>query len=359
MQRLLLVVSRLLVGGLLLVVCAGQVQAQTERWSAQRANDWYKQQGWLVGCNFVPSTAVNQLEMWQTDTFDPTTIDRELGMAEGLGMNLVRVFLHNLLWESDSTGFKNRIDQFLTIADKHHVKVMFVLFDSCWNDDPKLGKQPDPLPGVHNSGWVRAPGTKRLFDSRTWGGLEAYVTGVVGAYANDTRVLVWDVFNEPSNSGYMDAVLLLLKQSFAWTRAAKPSQPITAGWWQSHPLSNEFMFGNSDIITFHSYLSPRSLQVQIEQLQRDYGRPVICTEYLSRGQNSTFEGCLPIFKKYNVGAINWGLVKGKTNTIYSWYKKLPSGEEPPVWFHDIFRPDGTPYNKEEVTFFRSMTGKSQ
>ncbi|GAB3643387.1 cellulase family glycosylhydrolase [Spirosoma arcticum] len=344
--------SRLMIGWLLLISFAGQ--AQTGRWSAERANTWYAKQGWLVGCNFVPSTAVNELEMWQAETFDPATINRELALAEGLGMNIVRVFLHNLVWEADSVGFKQRIDQFLTIADRHHIKVMFVLFDSCWNDDPKLGKQPDPKPGVHNSGWARAPGTERLFDSRTWGGLEAYVKGVVSTYANDPRVLVWDVFNEPSNSGYMDAVVPLLRKSFEWARAANPGQPLTAGWWHSHPLSNEVMFANSDIITFHSYLSPTSLKAQIEQLQRDYSRPVLCTEYLSRGQSSTFEGCLPVFKQYTVGAINWGLVKGKTNTIYSWYKKIPSGEEPPVWFHDIFRPDGTAYSPAEVSFIKGI-----
>ncbi len=342
--------------GWLLVSLTGR--AQTGRWSAEQANAWYVKQGWLVGCNFVPSTAVNELEMWQAATFDPGTIDHELALAEGLGMNIVRVFLHNLLWENDKAGFKQRIDQFLTLADTHHIKVMFVLFDSCWNDDPKLGKQPDPKPGVHNSGWVRAPGTKRMFDARTWGGLETYVKEVVGTYATDTRVLIWDVFNEPSNSGYMDAVVPLLKKSFEWARAASPSQPLTAGWWHSHPLSNEVMFAHSDIITFHSYLSPTSLSAQIKQLQRDYGRPVLCTEYLSRGQNSTFEGCLPVFKQANVGALNWGLVKGKTNTIYSWYTKIPSGEEPPVWFHDIFRPDGTAYNPAEVSFIQRITGKS-
>jgi hypothetical protein len=345
-----------LLGWWLLLSLAGQ--AQTGRWTPEQANAWYAKQPWLVGCNFIPSTAINQLEMWQADTFDPTTIDRELGLAEGLGMNVVRVFLHDLLWENDKAGFKQRIGQFLQIADRHHIRVMFVLFDSCWNDDPKLGKQPDPKPGVHNSGWVRSPGTKRLFDSRTWAGLEAYVKGVVGAYANDPRVLVWDVFNEPSNSGYLDAVVPLLKKSFEWARAANPSQPITAGWWQSHPLSNEVMFANSDVITFHSYLSPGSLKAQIEQLQRDYGRPVICTEYMARNQASTFEGCLPVFKQYHVGAINWGLVKGKTNTIYSWYRKIPTGEEPTVWFHDIYRPDGTAYSQAEVTFIRAITGKA-
>ncbi len=329
--------------------------AAAQRWSAQQANDWYKTQPFLVGANFIPSTAINQLEMWQAETFDPATIDRELGYAEGIGMNVMRVFLHNLVWEQDAEGYKKRIEQFLQIADKHHIKIMFVLFDSCWNDDPKLGKQSDPVTGKHNSGWVRGPGTKRLFDSRTWAGLESYTKGVLTAFSTDKRVLVWDLFNEPTNNGYNDAVMPLLTKTFEWAQAARPGQPVTVGLWHDHPLSNELMVNQSDIITFHNYSEAPQLETQIVDLQKRYGRPVICTEYMARTRNSTFETCLPIFKKYRVGAINWGLVKGKTNTIYAWDAPMPSGEEPKVWFHDIFRPDGSVFNPKETAVIRQLT----
>ncbi len=140
---------------LALGLCAS-LQAEP-RWPKERALAWSSQQPWLVGCNFIPSTAINQLEMWQADTFDAPTIDRELGFAESVGMNVVRVFLHNLAWEQDAAGFKERMGRFLALAEQHHIKAMFVLFDSCWNDHPKSGKQPAPKPGVHNSGWLRAP----------------------------------------------------------------------------------------------------------------------------------------------------------------------------------------------------------
>lgn len=348
--------TRCLLVALLLGLTASTTFAQ--RWTARQANDWYKTQPFLVGANFIPSTAINQLEMWQADSFDPATIDRELGYAEGIGMNVMRVFLHNLVWENDAPGYRQRIDQFLTLADKHHIKIMFVLFDSCWNDDPKLGTQQAPVTGKHNSGWVRGPGTKRLFDSRTWAGLEQYTTGVLTAFKNDTRILAWDLYNEPSNSGYNDAVLPLLTKVFAWAQAVRPSQPITAGWWNDHELSNKLMFDNSDIITFHNYAEAPKLEAQILDLQKRFGRPLICTEYMARTRNSTFETCLPVLKKYKVGAINWGLVKGKTNTIYAWDTPMPSGEEPKVWFHDIFRPDGSAYNTAETTLIRQLaTGK--
>lgn len=327
------------------------------RWSSQQAQMWFRQQPWLTGANFTPSTAINQLEMWQAESFDSVSIDRELGYAEGLGMNVMRVFLHNLLWESDSTGFKQRIDQFLRIADRHHIKIMFVLFDSCWSDQFDLGKQPSPKPGIHNSGWVRAPGTKRLKDSLSWAGLESYTKGVISAYAHDPRVLIWDLYNEPTNSGYGDAVLPLLTKTFQWARAARPSQPITVGQWDGHRRVNAFIFANSDIITFHSYEEAGKLEATIQNLQA-MNRPLICTEYMARTRNSTFATCLPILKKYGVGAINWGLVKGKTNTIYAWDTPIPSGKEPKVWFHDILRPDGSAYNRREIAVIRQLTSAS-
>src|SRR6202000_123696 len=121
-----------------------------------------------------PRSAINPLEMWQADTFDPKTIDQELGWAQGLGLNPGRVFLHNLLWQQDSQGFLNRIDQFLTIADKHHIRVVFVLLDSCWDPNPRLGKQHEPRPHVHNSGWVQAPGREVLADASRWDELKSY-----------------------------------------------------------------------------------------------------------------------------------------------------------------------------------------
>ncbi|GAB3643288.1 cellulase family glycosylhydrolase [Spirosoma arcticum] len=338
---------------LLLLTGSALLPATAQRWTAQQANDWYKTQPFLVGANFIPSNAINQLEMWQADSFDPATIDRELGYAEGIGMNIMRVFLHNLVWEQDAEGYKKRIDQFLQIADKHHIKIMFVLFDSCWNDDPKLGKQPEPVTGKHNSGWVRGPGTKRLFDARTWAGLEQYTKGVLTAFGQDKRVLVWDLFNEPSNSGYNDAVMPLLTQTFVWAQAVRPSQPITVGWWTDHPLSSDLSYSQSDIITFHNYAEAPKLEAQIIDLQK-MGRPLICTEYMARTRNSTFQTCLPVFKKYKVGAINWGLVKGKTNTIYAWDTPMPNGDEPKAWFHDIFRPDGSVFDPQETTLIKQL-----
>ena len=350
-------------------------EAGRDIWTKEQANDWYAKQGWLVGCDFVPSTAINQLEMWQAATFDTATINRELGWAASLGMNTVRVYLHDLLYQQDAEGFLQRMDAFLQIASRHHIKPLFVLFDSVWDPFPKLGTQREPKPGVHNSGWVQNPGKEALLDSTQYPRLETYVKAVVGKFASDDRVLGWDVWNEPENMNNeyyrkmeplnkADIVLVLLKEAFEWARSANPQQPLTAGLWSGDWSAPEklkpietLMVEESDVISFHNYDSAVSFEKNIVELQR-YGRPILCTEYMARGNNSTFEGSLPIAKKYNVAAYNWGLVDGKSQTIYPWdsWKKAYKGE-PEVWFHDIFRKDGTPYRKAETDLIKKLTGK--
>jgi hypothetical protein len=331
-----------------------------EVWTKEQANEWYKQWGWLRGCDFIPSTAVNQLEMWQADTFDPATIDRELGWAESIGMNCMRVYLHHLAWETDKSGFKKRINDYLDIASKYGISTIFVFFDDCWNPGYMAGKQPEPEPGVHNSGWVRDPGDL-YYKGDTIAVLpllEAYVKDILTTFKNDKRIVLWDLYNEPGGSNPHgmngEKSLPLLKKIFGWGRAANPSQPLSAGIWTANfPNLNKFQLENSDVITYHTY-EPLESHKQVIDTLKTYGRPMICTEYMARTNNSTFQDIMPLLKTENVGAINWGLVSGKTNTIFAWDTPLPDVSEPPVWFHDIFRKDGTPYSQEEVDFIKSL-----
>ncbi len=356
-------------------LAAGESGPRPERWTEKQASDWYAREPWLVGSNYTPAYAINQLEMWQADTFDPKRIDLELGWAESIGMNTMRVFLHDLLWQQDAAGFRKRIDTFLQIAAKHHIKPLFVLFDSVWDPNPQLGKQHEPRPGVHNSGWVQSPGAKALEDPSQYPRLEAYVKGVVGAFAKDPRVLGWDVWNEPDNTNdgnYPDAknkvalVLTLLPQVFDWVREAHATQPLTSGVWNgdwSAPdkldATEKIQIGMSDVISFHSYDKPEEFEKLVLQLQQ-FHRPIICTEYMARTNGSTFQGILPIAKKYNVAAINWGLVAGKTQTYFPWdsWRHAYTVREPAVWFHDVFRADGTPYSQDEVNFIRTITNRT-
>jgi hypothetical protein len=361
------------------VLCSLVLSAAAQaKWTEQKANDWYKNQPFLVGANFNPANAINELEMWQADTFDPQRIDLELGWAAKIGMNTMRVYLHDLLWKQDSVGFTRRLNQFLTIADKHHIKPIFVIFDSCWDPYPALGRQREPRPGIHNSGWVQSPGAVALTDPSHYPRLEAYVKGLVGAFKNDKRILAWDVWNEPDNtngSSYgssepinkVELTNKLLLQAFAWARSANPSQPLTSGVWKGDYSSDakldptqRIQLENSDIITFHNYDNGESFERSIKWLQR-YNRPILCTEYMARGNNSTFQGSLPVAKKYKVAAINWGLVGGKSQTFLPWdsWEKPYVGREPKIWFHEVFRIDGTPYMQSEVDLIMELTGKKK
>jgi hypothetical protein len=325
-------------------------------WSVEKAQDWSKKLPWLRGSDFIPSSAINQLEMWQAESFDPTTIDRELRWAQKIGFNCMRVYLHHLAWEVDKEGFKKRIGEYLSIADKHGIKTIFVIFDDCWNPVYHPGKQPDPKPGVHNSGWVRDPGELILSNPGIVTYLEEYVKDLITSFRDDQRIILWDLYNEPGNSDYGNKSLPLLKLAFHWSREINPSQPVSAGIWNQRLKElGAFQLLNSDIITYHNYSDEINHQKMIDTLKL-YNRPMICTEYMARRNNSLFSNIMPILKAQNIGAINWGLVTGKTNTKYAWDTPISDGSEPALWFHDIFRKDGTPYKQEEVDIIKKLTG---
>jgi hypothetical protein len=351
--------KKLLIIPIFLLLSAAGLHAQNKIWSTEKANEWYRKQGWVRGCNFQPSTAINQLEMFQAATFDPQTIDRELGLAEGLGLNAMRVYLHHVAWTSDKAGFKSRLGQYLQIAQKHGIKTILVFFDDCWNDEYHPGKQPEPKTGIHNSGWVRDPGTMILNHQDSLSVLESYVKDVMTTFKNDDRILLWDLYNEPGNNQYFGKSLPLLKAVYGWARSVDPSQPISAGVWSWDEKFNElnkFQLENSDVITYHNYRYIDNHQNLIKDL-RKYNRPLICTEYMARKNGSLFQTIMPMLKKENIGAINWGFVAGKTNTIYAWGTPMPDGKEPELWFHDIFRKDGTPFSEDEVSNIKALTGK--
>ena len=355
---------------LLLLLFSGSTQAQKTKiktkgaatsagqvWSTTKAWAWYRAHPWMSGANFTPSTAINQLEMWQADTFDPTTIDRELGWAEGIGFNTMRVFLHSLAWQQDPKGFKQRVDTYLGIADKHHIQTIFVFFDDCWNKTSQIGVQPAPKTGIHNSGWLQDPGDPASRDSVTFVKLKPYVQDVLTTFAHDKRILFWDLYNEPGNSGKLATSMPLLRNIFSWARAVNPDQPLSVGLWAwDYGALNSFQARNSDIITYHNYEEAPMHQRVIELLET-HGRPLICTEYMARTRNSRFATIMPLLKKQNVGAINWGLVDGKTNTKYQWDTPLADGSEPIEWFHEVFHRDGMPYRQDETNLIKKLNGK--
>jgi hypothetical protein len=348
--------------------------APRARWSGQQAWDYMNHQPWPVGSNYLPKDAINQLEMFQQATYDPAEIDKEFGWAEAAGMTTMRIFLHDLLWQQDAQGFGDRVDDLLGIAAKHHIKPVLVLFDSCWDPNPVLGPQHPPIPGVHNSGWVQSPGTA-LGDSGQAPRLKAYVTGIIGRFASDDRILAWDLWNEPDNSGgghykelpnKVQLVDDMLPQVFDWARSVGPIQPLTSGVWKQDSWDDpstwspteRIQLTESDIISFHNYGWPEQFEARIVSLEK-LQRPILCTEYMARGAGSTIDTILPIAAQHHVGAINWGLVQGKMQTYLPWDSwTIPYvSREPTVWFHDLFYSDGTPYRRREIEIIRRTSAE--
>ena len=345
----------------------------TDRWTIEQANDWNSRTKWLVGCNFSPSTAGNQLEMWQSETFDIDTISKELGWAADIGMNTIRLYLHDLLFTESPTNFLDRMDVVLSVAHSHGIAVVPVLFDGVWNPKPRLGVQREPAPRLHNAMWVQSPGSEIFYDRSRWNELRGYVQEVIKRFSNDSRVVAWDLFNEPDQ---VDTVTLklgsreekiktateLVSQVFDWAQEISPAQPLTVGIWeynaQWHPAENtlnELILNRSDIISFHCYEPREKLIAVIEQL-KTFGRPLLCTEWLARTAGSTVD-LLEVFDEYGVGAINWGFVDGRTQTRFPWHSWTEPVTDEEPWFHELLHRDGTPYDAKEVEIFRHHTSQ--
>ena len=349
------------------------------KWSIEESQNWYSQNNWIVGCNYLPSNAINQLEMFQKETFDVEINKKELSWARQLGFNSVRVYLHDLLW-SDPVGFSERLNILLDICASLEIKPLLVLFDDCHRPYPKLGVQPKPVSGVHNSGWKQSPGMaivngihEEQSNNLEIVRLKKFVTEILNNFKDDQRILMWDIYNEPGQFGIGDKSLTLLELTWKWAYEVRPSQPLTACLDGSVGEGNiKLNAENSDIITFHTYEGEK-LQETIDKL-KVHKRPLICTEYMAREFGSTFEFSLPIFKENNIGCYNWGLVAGKSQTHFGWstildlQKKKEDGifledgddiPEPEIWFHDILRKDGTAYNENEVEFIKAITTRSE
>ena len=341
----------------------------TRRWSLEQAKQWRGERPWYCGGNFLPSTAINQIEMWMADTFDPDTIDLELGFAETLGMNAMRVYLHDTVWTNDRDGMFDRMRQYLDIAASHGIDTLFVIFDDCWLPDPVYGPQKSPEPCHHNPGWVQSPGREILRDPSRWAPLETYLKDVLTTFSGDQRILGWDLYNEPGNghTGEDETMeesselftLPLLMKAFDWAQEADPSQPLTVGFWrESLKGISKLSLDRSDIVSFHCYLAPDGLINDMATVEAAAeGRPIICTEYMARTMGSTFYTCLGLLKDHDIGAINWGLVSGKSQTIYPWGWDESKGE-PQLYFHDVFRPDGSMLYGPERDAIRHVTGKA-
>ncbi|MDO4576290.1 MAG: cellulase family glycosylhydrolase [Planctomycetia bacterium] len=333
------------------------------RWTVEKAQAWGKKQPWIVGCNYVPTYAVNQLEMWQKESFDAKIIDSELALAEKTGFNTLRVFMHHLLWQSDRNGFLDRVKTFLDICEKHGLQVIYTFFTNGGANVGELGPQPAPKPYTHNSQWRQTPGKDAVMHRpEQWHTMEEYVLDCMTTFRDDPRVRIWDLFNEPANSGDKWMTLGFLRLLWTWARQVNPPAPLTSAVQTTSAIQTlevepipAFLVENSDILSFHHYGSKAGMEHMVKILL-SHRRPVVCKEWLARGVGCTVFDILPLFKKYHVGAINWGLIPGKLQTHLPWGWNADKGE-PKVWHHDLYREDHTPYDPKEIALYLKLVAE--
>lgn len=358
-----------------------------DRWSESDAKDWWNARPWVCGFNFLPSTAVNFIEMWHETTFDMPTIERELGWASEIGFNAIRVNLPFVGWKQDREGLLDRLDRLMGAASRCGIDTVPCIFDDCGfgGKEPVWGPQPDPIPAIHNSRAVASPGRAAVVDMDLRPSLEAYVRDVIGTFRADRRILFWDLYNEPGNRMDFDKTaysefgaeleahaLSLMEASFATARDIGPEAPLSVAAWttplpddDAHPYQtgiDRSALLHSDIVTFHAYWNRKRVAQFIDYLEV-LDRPMICTEWMARQIDSRICDQLELFRHRNVGCFQWGLVKGRTQTWLPWPDDLVRAHggkvDRSVWFHDLLDQTGQPYDPSEVETIRALTGSSQ
>lgn len=335
-------------------------QKPGDQWSREKAWNWYMDNKWICGFNYIPSNAVNYTAMWDKTSFSPDLIEKELALAQTTGFNTVRVVLQFIVWEDDPGYFRETFSKFLSICTKHDIRVLPAFFDDCvfgTNVDPSLGKQPEPVEGWYAWAWSPSPGHTMVKDSSTWPRLEKYVRDILLKFKNDPAILAWDLYNEPTSSDLGSKSIPLVRNVFKWARDINPLQPLTIAYWTDDKELNKIIFDNSDIITFHSYSEKEEVEKLI-QILKQHGRPIICTEWLNRPGGSTVEGLLPLFYKENVGCLNWGLVNGKTQTHLPWGHRPEDLPFNRIWQHDLYTNDYRVYCPYEIKLFKYYISKS-
>ena len=184
-----------------------------------------------------------------------------------------------------------------------------------------------------------------------------FCAGGFTRFRADPRILPWNLYSEPGNSGKRTASLPLVRNVFAWAREVNPAPPLESGIgaWDLAAL-NALQIGSSDIATYRDY-DYEAWHLRVIQRLRTTGRPLACTEYIARPRNSRSATIMPLLKRGNAGAISWGLVEGKTNTTYALDRPLADGSEPVGWFHEVFRRVGTPYRHDETELTKKLNSR--
>jgi len=360
--------------------------------SPQQVWQWYNSHPLLIGFNYIPRYAVNFMEMWIEEKFDIVIIEEELSWAVQRGYNSLRTNIPMCLYEDDCEGLTSRINTFLDVCQRHNISVMLCPLDDC-EFGGLIGKESlqEPIPRVHNSRAVGSPGRAVILDPSQWHRVESFIRYVIRTWGGDSRILLWDLWNEPGNSWeftptgtrvidqhaqFEENALRLMELVFTWARQEYPLQPLSTSAWHvpdpffdnieedsspmialSHPIDQRAM-QLSDVITIHAYCGEALLRSILTKCSL-YNKPLMLTEWMARHADSRFENLLPVLEEFQVGSYQWGLVAGRSQTYLPWPHVAEKFQDSQTWFHDVLNADGTAHDVEEMAILKNFSSTVQ
>jgi hypothetical protein len=348
-------------------------------WTKDKAWDWYRQTPWLRGCNYMSCDCANRIDQWQELGFEKRleTADKELELAASIGYNSIRLILEFIVWEQEHDGFMERFDRYLTTAYKHGIRSLIVFGNDCM---PPKDEHYRPLKlGKQSYDWGYHGGRKHsqhqqhnqmgyhLLDEPELAEKHyEWVHEIMNKYKHDPRIVVWDLYNEAGNVNRDTVTIPHVKKFFEIARDVNPDQPITSCLWKGLSRDNklpeveQYILENSDIISYHNYGSYQN-NIQIIKRLKEYGRPILNTEWLARMTHNTVQEMYPLFYLEKIGCYNWGLVAGLYQTYEPWnglWQRYDAGKGENLdftkWFHDLFRPNHRPYDPNEIDLIKKF-----
>ena len=371
-------------------VVLAAMAAQAERqgpWTKEKAWAWHDAQPWYRGCNYMPASAANRVDQWQSYGSEArfAEVEREFALAKEVGFNAMRLLILEqgfCVWLQEHDAFMSNFEQYLTLMEKYGLRAFVCLGNDCsrpkrvWTM-PKLGEQPYDV-GYHggrrqtqHGGFPGEPGYLMMDDPEYRAKFLRMCRELVTQYAHDGRVAMWELWNEPGagNRGMMSAPLI--RDLFALCWKIDPDQPLSANVWSQstgrilsggEPSEVEGLAaGLSDVITYHGYHSLADQERLADALAKRWGRPLYNTEWLFRIAGCEFPDNYAFMARRKIGALNWGFVNGKyqTHEPYEpmWKTKFDfEGGDVTKWMHDLFRISHHPYDPYEIAVARNVNG---
>lgn len=354
-----------------------------EKWTKERAWEWYNKQPWIRGFCYYPSCCLNMIEMWQEYNWDKVkaTMEKEMAIAKEWGFNAVRILTLFDLYLDQPEAHLNHLEEFIQICDKNQIKVMVCIGNDCLVSKsnykkPSYGEQEYDL-GYHSGKAIsphivmNEPGYALADEPEYFDLYLEYVEAIISKYAKDERVLLWDIYNEPGNSRRGMMSYKVMEESFKIARKYDTIQPCAACCWSYNEKDEPYKeielkaLEMSDVILYHGYMNYKKHKRTVKFLKKTYERPLFNTEWLHRIWHNDVEHFFPYFRKNKIAAFNWGFVRGKSQTNEPWewlFNEYHLGHgkdwDFTKWQHDLIRSNLEPYDFKEYEIIKRECQKA-